>query len=301
MCKNTFVVFGVAAASLLAASGPAAADDDYISVSSCPTTVSARTTATSPSLLDTAEARRFLQGLVRSDGRNTSLYVATDPSFVAAAQFPGLLDTLLLGPQAQFAPPAVPGAVPGVVPGAVPGAVPGDVPDVPDVAMEPREILEPLVADAMGCPQAAGSVEAALAEPAPTSLLDRAGATAVLRALANRPEACATTGTTVSSDGRSVTADNATVSADGATVTANGMTVTASASLLDAIGVRRTLDILVGRPSACVTTGATTGVTTGAAPGTVPGASVSVSTDAAMPESILDTLGIGDLIDGLLR
>lgn len=239
MRKNTIVVLGVAAASLLTATGPAAADD-YVSITSCPATVTAGTGVTPPSLLDTAEARQFLQTLARTDGRSTSLYVASDPAFVQAAQFPGMLDTLLLTPEAEPAPLAAPGAPP-----------------------QARDILEPLVADAMGCAPASQSLEAGSAPP---SLLDAAGATSVLEALMNRPEACVSTGP------------------NGTTVTTGRTTVTADPALLDSIGVRRTLDLLVGRTSACATPR---------------GATVAVSSVPGSPGSLLDDLGLADFLDNL--
>ncbi|MFI9592924.1 hypothetical protein [Nonomuraea sp. NPDC052265] len=287
MCKRTIAVFGLTAVGLLAAAGPATAEEAGTAAAPC---VAARVEiAGGPSvvagtLLDTSAVRTFLRGLLRPADRPGALPLSADASFVEAAEFPGVLDAFLLDVEDEVGVTRTDGD-------------PGDVglTDSDSDALS-RRILEPIVADAMGCvpptgssptgssptgssatasaatdPSATDSADVgSSAEEEPTSLLDAAGATAVLEALVNRPETCVTDGASTiraSDTGMSITTDSSQV------------------SLLDALGVRRTLDVLVGRPSAC----ATENVPLSAA-----------TTEQDRPTSLLDGLGLGTLFSRLL-
>ncbi|MFF0863984.1 hypothetical protein ACFYUV_19640 [Nonomuraea sp. NPDC003560] len=298
MCKRTIAVLGLAATGLLTAAGPAAAEDGSRAAAPC---VAARLEVTGgPSvaagaLLDTSAVRTFLQGLVRPADRPGALPRSADASFAEAAEFPGVLDAFLLDVEQEI---GVSRPDSGTEE-AGPAAGDGDT--------LARRILEPLVAAALDCTPATTSPAAtslaadtsdtgtsvtgtsdigasgtgwaetglpdagSSAEAEPASLLDAAGATAVLEALVNRPETCVTDGT-------------ATVRAGD-----DGMSVTSSSSrvsLLDALGVRRTLDVLTGRPSAAC-----------------PAADVPLSaatTEQDRPRSLLGGLGLGALFSRLL-
>ncbi|MEU1639722.1 hypothetical protein [Nonomuraea sp. NPDC005701] len=298
MCKRTIAVLGLAATGLLTAAGPAAAEDGGSVAAPC---VAARVEiAGGPSvaagaLLDTSAVRTFLQGLVRPADRPGALPRSADASFAEAAEFPGVLDAFLLDVEREI----------GVSrPG---GGTEESRLTAADSDTLARRILEPLVAGALGCAPATGSSitgppdtgtsdtgtsatgtsatgtpdtgwaetglpdTGASARAEPASLLDAAGATAVLEALVNRPETCVTDGTSTI-----VTSD------DGMYVT----TASSRTSLLDALGVRRTLDALTGRPSAAC-----------------PAADVPLSaatTEQDRPRSLLSGLGLGALFSRLL-
>ncbi|MEU1721226.1 hypothetical protein [Nonomuraea sp. NPDC005692] len=298
MCKRTIAVLGLAATGLLTAAGPAAAEDGSSVAAPC---VAARLEiAGGPSvaagtLLDTSVVRTFLQGLVRPADRPGALPRSADAGFAEAAEFPGMLDAFLLDVEREI----------GVSrPG---GGTEEPRLTAADSDTLARRILEPLVAGALGCAPATGSSDTpasdtpasdigtsdigasdtgasdtgwadtgltdtgASAEAEPASLLDAAGATAVLEALVNRPETCVTDGTSTI-----VTSD------DGMYVT----TASSRTSLLDALGVRRTLDVLTGRP-----------------PAACPAADVPLSaatTEQDRPRSLLSGLGLGALFSRLL-
>ncbi|MFI6183204.1 hypothetical protein ACIA8R_47290 [Nonomuraea sp. NPDC051191] len=303
---RTIAVFGLTTVGLLTAVAPATAEDGSAAAAPCVAArieVASGSPAGASALLDTSAVRTFLQGLVRPADRPGAQPLPEDTSFAAAAEFPGLLDALLLDVDdyvflldaQEDVQPARTGGDPGDVAPATSGA---------DSDALARRILEALVADALRCTppaappatdpaatsaatssvatsSAADSADAGSsdigfsdvgwsADPEATSLLDSEGATAVLEALMNRPESCVTDGTSTirSSDtGRSIAADSSQV------------------SLLDALGVRRMLDVLVGRPSAC----ATEDVPLSAA-----------TTEQDRPKSLLDGFGLGALFSKLL-
>ncbi|MEV4366805.1 hypothetical protein AB0J71_07045 [Nonomuraea sp. NPDC049637] len=306
MCKRTIAVLGLAATGLLTAAGPAAAEDGSRAAAPC---VAARLEITggpsvrASTLLDTSAVRTFLQGLVRpadrpadrSADRPGALPRTADASFAEAAEFPGVLDAFLLDVEQEI---GVSRPNSGTEE-ARPTAADGDT--------LARRILEPLVAAALDCAPAPGTSDVGTSAPGtsapgtsdvgssdsgaaetgwwetgrpeagssaaaePSSLLDAAGATAVLEALVNRPETCLTDGTSTIRTGD-----------DGMSVT----TASSRMSLLDALGVRRTLDFLTGRPSAAC-----------------PAADVPLSaaaTERDRPTSLLDGLGLGALFSRLL-
>ncbi|MFI7416095.1 hypothetical protein [Nonomuraea sp. NPDC049684] len=294
MCKRTIAVLGLAATGLLTAAGPAAAEDGSAAAAPCFAArleITGGPSVTAGTLLDTSAVRTFLQGLVRPADRPGALPRSADASFAEAAEFPGVLDAFLLDVEQEIGVSRPDGGTQE----ARPTAADGDT--------LARRILEPLVADALGCPPAPGtsapgtsdvvtsdtgtsdtvtsdtgwaetgtSAAGSSAEAEPSSLLDAAGATAVLEALVNRPETCVTDGASTIRAGD-----------DGMSVTASSSRV----SLLDALGVRRTLDVLTGRP-----------------PAACPAADVPLSAAATAeqdrPASLLGGLGLGSLFSRLL-
>ncbi|MER6508403.1 hypothetical protein ABT158_16395 [Nonomuraea sp. NPDC001636] len=265
---------------------------------------------TAGALLDTSAVRTFLQGLVRPADRPGALPRSADASFAEAAEFPGVLDAFLLDVEREIGvsrpdsgteearltaadgdtlarrilEPLVAAAL-DCAPSTTSSAA--DTPDTDTSATGTSDIgassTDTSSTDTSstgtsdvgasdtgwaetGLPDAGSSAEA---EPA--SLLDAAGATAVLEALVNRPETCVTDGTSTVRAGD-----------DGMSVTSSSSRV----SLLDALGVRRTLDMLTGRPSAAC-----------------PAADAPLSaatTEQDRPRSLLGGLGLGALFSRLL-
>ncbi|RSN04924.1 hypothetical protein DMB42_29485 [Nonomuraea sp. WAC 01424] len=328
MCRRTIAVAGLATMGLLAAAGPATAEEGDRSAAPC---VAARVQVAggqSITLLDTPIVRALLQGLVRpaEETGPTDAFGATEAtgqpfltaetSFAAAAEFPGLLDDFLLDD--FLLDDDAPGTAAGTAAGTDTGTDTGTAADTA-AGTDAEQVLEPLVITALGCGQAEDTSEAGAeptgAEPTgaePASLLDAAGAAAVLEALVNRPAMCTADGTAAATAG---------ASADGTAgdVSASRM------SLLDAIGVRRTLDMLIGRPSVvCAADGTMSLYDTTSPYGTTSlngtasfngtgSAGVPLSADMPMSSyqpmsaiapqerrSVLDALGIRGLLDGLL-
>ncbi|MFI7688054.1 hypothetical protein ACIBQ6_03230 [Nonomuraea sp. NPDC049655] len=261
-------------------------------------------------LLDTSAVRTFLQGLVRPADRPGALPRSADASFAEAAEFPGVLDAFLLDVEREIGVGRPDGGTEEVRLTAADGDAPArrileplvaaaldctpattspaaDTPDT-DTSVTGTSVTGTSVTGTSDVDTSAtgasgigawgtGWAETGLpddgssAEAEPASLLDAAGATAVLEALVNRPETCVTDGT-------------ATIRAGD-----DGMSVTSSSSrvsLLDALGVRRTLDVLTGRPSAAC-----------------PAADVPLSaatTEQDRPRSLLNGLGLGALFSRLL-
>ncbi|MFI7112548.1 hypothetical protein ACIBK9_40000 [Nonomuraea sp. NPDC050227] len=303
MCKRTIAVLGLAATGLLTAAGPAAAEDGSRAAAPC---VAARLEVTGgPSvaggaLLDTSAVRTFLQGLVRPADRPGALPRSADASFAEAAEFPGVLDAFLLDVERENGLSRPDGGTEEARPAAADGdtlarrileplvaaaldcapattSPAADTPDTDTSATGASDIdtsatgASDIGASGTGWAETGLPDAGSSAEAEPASLLDAAGATAVLEALVNRPETCVTDGT-------------ATIRADD-----DGMSVTSSSSrvsLLDALGVRRTLDVLTGRPSAAC-----------------PAADVPLSaatTEQDRPRSLLSGLGLGALFSRLL-
>ncbi|MEU8322394.1 hypothetical protein AB0C33_28900 [Nonomuraea sp. NPDC048881] len=308
MCKRTIAVLGLAATGLLTAAGPAAAEDGSRATAPC---VAARLEITGgPSvaagaLLDTSAVRTFLQGLVRPADRPGALPRSADASFAEAAEFPGVLDAFLLDVEREIGVGRPDGGTEEARLAAAGGdtlarrileplvaaaldcapATTSPAADTPDTgtsatgtsATGASDIgtsatgVSGIGASGTGWAETGLPDDGSSAEAEPASLLDAAGATAVLEALVNRPETCVTDGT-------------ATIRAGD-----DGMSVTSSSSrvsLLDALGVRRTLDVLTGRPSAAC-----------------PAADVPLSaatTEQDRPRSLLSGLGLGTLFSRLL-
>ncbi|MEV3981220.1 hypothetical protein [Nonomuraea sp. NPDC049758] len=308
MCKRTIAVLGLAATGLLTAAGPAAAEDGSRAAAPCVAAqleITGGPSVAAGALLDTSAVRTFLQGLVRPADRPGALPRSADASFAEAAEFPGVLDAFLLDveqeigvsrpdggteearltaadgdtPARRILEPLVAAAL-DCAPATGTSATGTSDTGTSDTGTSGTGTSDTGASDIgtwgigasgtgwaeTGLPDAGSSAEA---EPA--SLLDAAGATAVLEALVNRPETCVTDGTSTIRAGE-----------DGMSVTSSSSRV----SLLDALGVRRTLDVLTGRPSAAC-----------------PAADVPLSaatTEQDRPRSLLSGLGLGALFSRLL-
>jgi hypothetical protein len=300
MYKHTIVMLGVAAASMLPATGTASADA-LAPASPCADTAVADP-ASPPSLLNTVGARAFLQGLVSSVEDRAAQPLAPDASFAAAAQFPGVLDAFLVGTPEEFAAYQARSSSP--------------------YAIGATQILEPLVADAMGCARAAvqpGPLSAAVAvqpPPMPGAFALQPAPMAGYVTIRPAPAPATVTVRPAPVPG-TVAVESGPVPGVVAVESAPGAFVAPPVSLLDAVGAREVLEALVNRPVTCVASSGgiapqtalldTIGVTD--ALDTMVGrpsachvrrTSVTVSTTPSERVSLLDSLGVSDLLDGIL-
>ncbi|MEV4397258.1 hypothetical protein [Nonomuraea sp. NPDC049607] len=315
---RTIAVFGLTTVGLLTAVAPATAEDGSAAAAPCVAArieVASGSPAGASALLDTSAVRTFLQGLVRPADRPGAQPLPEDTSFAAAAEFPGLLDALLLDVDdyvflldaQEDVQPARTGGDPGDVGPAGTGGDPGDVAPATSGADSDalaRRILEALVADALRCtPPAAppatdpAATSAATSSVATSSAADSADAGSSdigfsdvgwsadpeATSLLDSEGATAVLEALMNRPESCVTDGTSTIrsSDTGRSIAADSSQV----SLLDALGVRRMLDVLVGRPSAC----ATEDVPLSAA-----------TTEQDRPKSLLDGFGLGALFSKLL-